>query len=268
LFSAVIYAVFSAVIMNVDIGQWHFVAYLHHSQKHKCGNNHKSWFDFWAKVTGKEKNDEVACPHCNKTIKLTQEDKEHFDADSFNGHHVLIARGSKDLNAWTYEEKVAIVPGCSGHSRDPLNVGHIEAAVIPPLFGDIPREAPVPGLNGSRSELPKRKADWKTLAVVSCTHNAEADSYRLRLRGTDCAGYTWDDEVPQGDKSFGDFKVDVKEKDFMFKYLTPMIWLFNDPKPKDVRRGISYNPTDVPNTDVPKLIPWRLLNHRSLASPI
>ena len=60
----------------------------------------------------------------------------------------------------------------------------------------------------------------------------------------------------------------MKEKDFMFKYLTPMIWLFNDPKPKDVRRGISYNPTDVPNTDVPKLIPWRLLNHRSLASPI
>ena len=135
--------------------------------------------------------------------------------------------------------------------------------MIPPLFGEITRGKPDLGANGGRDALENcGKSTWKTLAVIGCKLNdAASKTYRLTLRGTDSAGYTWDDTAVEGDKVFGDFNVDVKEKSFLYKYLTPMIHVFTDSKPMEVRKDLRYpdktKESDIRSFDVLELQPMK-----------
>ena len=256
----------------VDAGKWHFVKHLKKSEDHAPAKGYGSWFDFWAKVTGKdpEKCTPIRCAAegCDETMIVTKKKgDEQFKAVDFMGCHVLIARGRKDLNNWTYEEKVAIVPACRSHNTDKLESRLIEkdaeAAVIPPLFGDIPRFKPDALIQERRrSELKKAKTHWKTLAIIACEKEKGADgkfsrSYKLTLRGEDIAKdgpYTWNtemsdeverdaeisDEVKRNaDKIFGDFMLKVNDNDFLYKYLAPMLHTsIFDEGPREVRRDI------------------------------
>ena len=282
----------------VDAGKWHFVKHLRSSGDHAPAKGYGSWFDFWAKVTGKdgEKGTPICCAAegCDETMKVTKNKlDEHFKAKDFDGCHVLIARGQKELNNWTYEEKVAIVPACGKHnthtSKAKLIMKETDAAVIPPLFGEIPRLKPDKNVQARRQNLPTKPTHWKTLALIDVGKNKGTDGnykagvHTLTLRGEDNAEkpkgpYTWnserlakvrdEDTQPAHNKIFGDFVLEVKDDDFMYKYLAPMhhTSIF-DEGPREVRRNIFLNGKceEGEGREWHRLTPW--VSHNGKRSP-
>lgn len=164
-----------------------------------------------------------------------------------------------------------------------------DAAVIPPLFGEIPRLKPDKNVQARRQNLPTKPTHWKTLALIDVGKNKGTDGnykagvHTLTLRGEDNAEkpkgpYTWnserlakvrdEDTQPAHNKIFGDFVLEVKDDDFMYKYLAPMhhTSIF-DEGPREVRRNIFLNGKceEGEGREWHRLTPW--VSHNGKRSP-
>ena len=255
---------------------WFFVKHLDGSAGHKPGpkggkGQYASWVDFWVQVTRAQVGSVVLCPGCTTKAPI----EEVFGNSSkkigdFHGCHVLIARWKNDSGSWTYEEKVAIVPACGRCNSGKKNLPkRATAAVIPPLFGRIPRtileheewryhfpnDIQQPGADNRDTALPY----WKTLAVTGILWDNQKKNYKLTLRGQDSSQIIWNTarstamslqrtssgscKAEAHSKLYNDFSMFVAKgrNDFMLKYLGPLLHLCFNNNPEDPQK-VRENP--------------------------